>query len=94
MSKVVQLRVSRSKDTTGELRELLVKSHRGGISGLTFAVEFADGSQRIGFTGSFKSNRAEAVKMAHHLGELLRQIEDGEEMEAAEDNVIPIRAIS
>lgn len=94
MSKVVQMSVFRSKDTTGELRELLVKAHRGGISGLTFAVEFADGTQRVGFTGNFRSDRAEAVKMAHHLGELLRQIEEAAESEATADNVTPIRAIS
>jgi DNA-binding MurR/RpiR family transcriptional regulator len=74
MAKVVQLQGFRSKDTIGELRELLVMASKGKVSGLVFSVEMTDGSQRVGFTGKFRSNAAEAVKMAHHLSVLLNNI--------------------
>jgi hypothetical protein len=76
MSKVVQMRGFRSKDTVGELRELLVNGTRGKIAGLVFSVEMSDGSQRVGFTGKFRPNTAEAAKMAHHLRILLNEVED------------------
>jgi hypothetical protein len=76
MSKVVQMTGFRNKDTIGELRELLVNGTRGKVAGMVLGVEMADGSQRVCFTGKFRSNSAEAVKMAHHLRMLLNEIED------------------
>jgi hypothetical protein len=76
MPKVVRMSAFRSRDTAGELRELLVKAMKGEISGMTFCVEMNDGTQRVGFTGKFRSDKEGAAKMAHHLGELLRSVED------------------
>lgn len=76
MAKVIQMRGFRSKDTVGELRELLVKGTKGNIAGMVFGVEMEDGSQRVCFTGKFRSNTAEAVKMAHHLRMLLNEVEN------------------
>jgi hypothetical protein len=76
MSKVVQMEGFRNKDTIGELRELLVNGTRGKVAGLVFSVEMTDGSRRVGFTGKFRSNSAEAAKMAHHLRVLLNEVED------------------
>jgi hypothetical protein len=76
VGKVVRLGDFRTRDSVSELRELLVKAARGDIAGITFAVELSDGTQRVGFTGKFRSDRAEAVKLAHHLGELLRHVEN------------------
>lgn len=75
MAKVVQMRAFRSRDSAGELRELLLKAIKGDVGGLVFAVEFADGTQRLGFTGKFRADPAEATKMAHHLCKLLQTVE-------------------
>lgn len=75
MSKVIQLNAFRSRDTVAEVRELLVKGTQGAISGLVFGVEFTNGEQRVGFTGKFRGDQAEVAKMAHHLRQLLKQLE-------------------
>jgi hypothetical protein len=76
MSKVVHLHGFRNKDTVSVLREMLVKATRGEVSGLVFAAELTTGRQRVEFTGKFRSSPADAVKMAHHLGELLSRVEE------------------
>lgn len=73
---VVQLGDYRGKETMAVLRELLVKASRGEIAALGFNVEFKDGSQRTGFTGKYKLDPAEALRVANKMSQRLNAIQD------------------
>lgn len=73
---VVQLGDYRGKETMAVLRELLVKASRGEIAAFGFNVEFKDGTQRTGFTGKYKLDPAEALRVANKMSQRLNAIQD------------------
>lgn len=76
MSVVVQLSDFRGKETVAVLRELLVKGSRGEIAAFGFNVEFKDGTQKTGFTGRYKVDPAEALRVANRMSQRLNAIQD------------------
>jgi DNA polymerase III sliding clamp (beta) subunit (PCNA family) len=73
---VVHLGDFRGKETVAVLRELLVKASKGQIVALGFNVEFKDGTQKTGFTGKYKSDPAQALRVANKMSQRLNAIRD------------------
>lgn len=76
MAVVVQIGDFRGKETVAVLRELLVKASRGEVAALGFNVEFKDGTQKTGFTGRYRADPAEALRVANRMSQQLNAIQD------------------
>lgn len=76
MSVVVQLGDYRGKETLTVLRELLVKASKGEVAAFGFNVEFNDGTQKTGFTGKYKVDPVEALRVANRMSQRLNAIQD------------------
>ena len=72
---VVQLGDYRGKETVAVLRELLIRASRGQVAGFGFNVEFKDGTQKTGFTGKYKANPTEALRVANRMSQRLNDIQ-------------------
>jgi hypothetical protein len=73
---VVQIGDFRGKETVAVLRELLIKASHGDIVAFGFNVEFKDGEQKTGFTGKYKADPAEALRVANRMSQRLNAIRD------------------
>jgi hypothetical protein len=69
----------KARDTIVALRELLVKASKGQIESLAFYAELKGGRQKTGFTGKYRNNPAEAVKVANRMSVRLNEINDAHE---------------
>lgn len=76
MSVVVQLGDYRNKETLTLLRELLIKASDGEIVAFGFNVEFKDGTQKTGFSGKYKVDPVEALRVANRMSTRLNAIQD------------------
>ena len=98
MSVVVQLGDYRKKETMTVLRELLVLASKGKIAGFGFNVEMKDGTQKMGFTGKYQTDAAEALRVANRMSQRLNEIRDLREAAALgeehEDDVARVSPLS
>lgn len=76
MAVVVQIGDFRGKETVAVLRELLVKASRGEVIAFGFNVEFKNGTQKTGFTGRYRTDPAEALRVAGRMSQQLNAIQD------------------
>lgn len=76
MAKVVSIGDYKNRDSVAILRELYIRASRGEIDGLAYNVSFKDGRQKGGFTGRFKADPAEALKVANRISQYLNQVQD------------------
>jgi hypothetical protein len=58
------------------LRELLVKASKGEIVAFGFNVEFKNGEQKTGFTGKYRIDPVEALRVANRMSQRLNAIQD------------------
>jgi hypothetical protein len=82
MGDVVRVADFQKRDTVGVLRELLVRATRGEVLSLAFHAEMKDGRQKTGFTGKFKNNVEEALRVANRMSVTLNTIKDAQDAAA------------
>lgn len=82
MGDVVRVADFQKRDTVGVLRELLVRASRGEVMSLAFHAEMKDGTQRTGFTGKYRNNVEEALRVANRMSTTLNKIKDAQDAAA------------
>lgn len=74
MTVVVSIGDYRRRDMEAIMRELLISASRGRVRGFAFTVEFDNGTEKSGFTGKYRSDAGEAVRVALRMSQHLTEV--------------------